>query len=644
MIKRDSIDRVIDTAQVDDVVGEFVSLKRRGSNMIGLCPFHNEKTPSFIVSPSKGIFKCFGCGESGNSVGFIMKHEQLNFPDAIRYLAKKYNIELEETERTEEEKQVMDQRESLFAITEFAKSYYQNQLMNTEDGQNIALAYFKERGFNQKTIDRFGLGWAPEGFHNFLNAALENQYDQDLLVKSGLIGEKKGNHYDFFRGRVIFPIYNHAGKIVAFAGRSLKSNDKGPKYINLAETEIYHKSQVLYGLNQAKQDIRKHDNCFMVEGYTDVISLSQAGVKNVVATSGTSLTDDHVTLLKRYTSNFTLLFDGDQAGIKAALRGVDMILPYEVNVKIVILPEDHDPDSFIKAKGYEQFSQFVEDNKQDFILFKLHHTLGGSTKDPVKRAEATKSVVESIALIPDNITRSFYVRECAEQLQVDEQLIHFEVNKARRQELKRKQQISAREKRQLDGIEQNQLDQPLQTDQEKLVQDKTYFIEKELLRMLLEYGTLDYDEEHSVADYVLHEIENIDFVTPKFNDLLAYYREKYVEDHQVGLDQFIHSDQQDIVQTAIEITSLPYDLSPHWWTRHAIKIAHEKEEIYHEEVIYTVTSFKLFRAQILLDEKIDSLKSINDVDEQIEVMLQIKNIKLIIKQNNDALKRNYYLH
>ncbi len=644
MISKESINQLLDLAHVEDVVGEFVTLKRRGSNMIGLCPFHNEKTPSFIVSPSKGIYKCFGCGQSGNSVGFVMEHEQLSYPDALRYLANKYNFTLEETKQTDEEKQMLDERESLYAITNYALEYYQDQLLNTAKGKSIGLSYFKERGFSDQTISKFGLGYAPEGFHNLLNEATSKQFDVELLKKSGLIAEKNGNQFDFFRDRVLFPIHNHAGKVVAFAGRTLKSDKKTPKYINSAESDIYHKSKVLYGLNFAKQEIRRKDNCLLVEGYTDVISLAQAGVNHVVATSGTSLTVDQVKLLQRYTNNFTLLFDGDAAGVKAALRGVDLILPEGVHVQVVLLPEHHDPDSLIKELGHDQFEQFIQSNSKDFILFKLNHILEGKNQDPVKRAEAAKSVISSIALIPDAITRSFYIRECAQELSVDEQLLIFEVNKLRREEHKRKKRLSNQEKKQLNEQEENQLIQPLQNDHEKLVLDKTYFVEKEILRVLLEYGNFDYDEQHSVADYIFYELEGQILSTKELQRVFELYALEYEKNKEITIEQFIKTADEPIVNTIIEVTSLPYELSHNWWDKHRIKVKHKKDEIYQEEVEYTTISYKLFGAQKLLDDKIAQLKQINDPAKETDLLQQVNQLQNLIKESNKSLNRNNYLH
>ena len=644
MIKRDSIDKLIDITRIEEVVGDYVNLKRRGVNQIGLCPFHDEKTPSFTVSPAKGIFKCFGCGESGNSIGFVMKHEQLSFPEAVRLIAEKYNFELEETEQTAEELQLRDERESLFIITKFAKEYFESNLFETEAGRSIGLSYFKERGYTEQTIKKFGLGFALEGFHNFLNHATEKQYEVDLLMKAGLIAEKNSNRFDFFRNRVMFPILNTSGKVVAFAGRTLQTEKKIPKYINSAESDIYNKSRILYGLYHAKTEIRKQDNCFIVEGYTDVISLHQAGVENVVATSGTSLTNDQVRLMKRYSQNITLLFDGDQAGLNAALRGVDLILPQDVNVNVVALPEEHDPDSFIREKGYEGFRSYVQDHVQDFILFKLNNQLKGKRKDPVARAEAAKSVIESIALIPDSIKRSFYVKECSEELQIEEQILHLEVNKARRSELKQRKKISDREQRQLNQLEEDQIISPAQGDHAKLLQDKSEFLEKEVIRILLEYGHYKWEEENTVIDYVLFELEGRNFENSNYQQLLTLYREADEKGNSVQVEELIRSDNQQMISSVIEITNSPYELSKNWADKHEIFIETNKEKLFHNEVIFVLSSYKLFAAQELLEEKIQQLKGKMELEDEIELLKEIQQLKDIIVKENEELKRNNYLH
>lgn len=644
MIKRESIDKLLDITQIEDVIGDFITLKRRGVNQIGLCPFHDEKTPSFTVSPAKGIFKCFGCGESGNAIGFVMKHEQIPFVDAVRHIANKYNFTLEETEDSAEEKQLRDERESLYIINNFAKEYFQHNLLETEEGRNIGLTYFKERGFTEKTIKEFGLGYAFEGFHNFLNFAIEKQHSLDLLMKAGLVKEKNTNHFDFFRERVMFPIHNTSGKVVAFAGRTLKTDKKLPKYVNSPESDVYSKSRILYGMYLAKGEIRKHDQCFLVEGYTDVISLHQAGVENVVASSGTSLTEGQVKLIKRYTQNITLLFDGDAAGLNAAMRGVDLILPQDVNVKIVALPENHDPDSFMKEKGYQGFLDFIQENSKDFILFKLETQLADRPKDPVNRANATKSVVESIALIPDSIKRTFYIRECSNTLQIEEQLLHLEVNKARRSEYQKQKKISEREKEQLNQLEESKITSPAQGDHVKLLEDKSNFVEREVVRVLLEYGHFQWETDFTVMDFILFELEGQNFQNPQYQKILTLYRDAENENQQLELKNFIKSDDNEVVETVISLTNSPYELSEKWTSKHEIFIETDKEDLFEKEVKFVLSSYKLFAAQQLLEEKMHGLKKLENEQVELQFLKEIRALKEIIKQENDTLLRNYYLH
>ncbi|NRB62798.1 MAG: DNA primase, partial [Saprospiraceae bacterium] len=398
MISQKSIQEVLDTARVEDVVQDYVSLKRRGSNFIGLCPFHNEKTPSFSVSPSKNIYKCFGCGEGGGPVQFLMAHDHLSFPEAIRLLAKKYGIELEETQKTAEQVQQQQKQDSLYIVNQFALDYYQDQLFHTDRGKSVGLSYFKNRGFKEETIRKFGLGYAPPGKDNFIQKALAKGYDKSLLQELGLVSRYDA---DFFRDRVMFTIRNLSGKVIAFAGRIMQKDVKAPKYINSPETEIYHKSDVLYGAFYAKGPIRKEDECILVEGYTDVISLHQSGIENVVASSGTSLTTGQIRLIKRNTPNIKILYDGDAAGIKAALRGLDLVLEQDMNVKVVLLPEGEDPDSYLQSVGVHAFKDYVQQEAKDFILFKADMLLRDPNLDPVKRAENIQDIMGSVARIPD---------------------------------------------------------------------------------------------------------------------------------------------------------------------------------------------------------------------------------------------------
>ena len=424
MIDRETIERIMDTAKVEEVVGDFVSLRKRGVNMIGLCPFHNEKTPSFTVSPSKNLWKCFGCGKGGNAVHFIMEHEQLSYPDAIKWLAKKYHIEIKERERTEEEIQQENIRESMFVINQYALQYFTETLHSSEEGKAIGLNYFRNRGLRDETIKKFSLGYSLEQRDSFAKTAIAAGYNPEIIAKTGVCySTEDGRLQDRFWGRVIFPVHTISGKVVAFGGRVLQTNAKAAKYVNSPESEIYHKSDHLYGLYFAKQAIMQKDRCILVEGYLDVISMYQAGIQNVVASSGTSLTTGQIRLIHRFTRNITLLYDGDKAGIKASIRGIDMLLEEDMNINVVLLPEGEDPDSYAQSHSTEEVEEYIEQNKVDFIRFKTNLLLDEVGEDPIKRAGLIGDVVKSIAVVPNDILRSEYIKKCSDMLNIGEQVL-----------------------------------------------------------------------------------------------------------------------------------------------------------------------------------------------------------------------------
>lgn len=451
MIDRSTIELIMDTAKVEEVVGDFVALRKRGVNMIGLCPFHNEKTPSFTVSPAKNLWKCFGCGKGGKPVHFIMEHEQLNYYEALRWLAKKYNIEIKEKELTNEEKEQQSFRESLFVVNQYAQQFYTETLHNTEEGKAIGLNYFRHRGLRDETIEKFGLGYSPERRDTLATAAIRAGYNAELLAKAGVCYKSDdGRMIDRFWGRCIFPVHTISGKVIAFGGRILQNNPKAAKYVNSPESEIYHKSDHLYGLYFAKQAIMQKNRCILVEGYLDVISMYQSGIKNVVASSGTSLTTGQIKLIHRFTDNVTLLYDGDKAGIKASLRGTDMLLEEGMNINVVLLPDGEDPDSYAQSHSTEDFEEYINRNKVDFIRFKTSLLLDEVGDDPVARANLVGDIVKSIAVIPNEILRSEYIKKCSEMLKVSEQLLVRETAKIR---IKRNEEI---QKRKNDNAEQPQ--------------------------------------------------------------------------------------------------------------------------------------------------------------------------------------------
>ena len=436
MIDQATVDKIIDSANILEVVSDFVTLRKRGVNYVGLCPFHDEKTPSFSVSPSKGICKCFSCGKGGSAVHFIMEHEQLSYYEALKYLAKKYNIEIEERELSDEEKQIKSDRESMLIVNSFAQEYFSNILFQHSEGRSVGLAYFHERGFRDDIIHKFALGYSLEQRDALAIEAKKRGYKEEYLLKTGLCLEGQNGYIsDRFRGRVIFPVFSLSGKVLAFGGRVLRKSDKLAKYVNSPESEVYHKSNVLYGIYQAKQSIVKNDNCFLVEGYTDVLSMHQAGVENVVASSGTSLTPGQIRLIHRFTNNITVIYDGDAAGIKASLRGIDLILKEGMNIKVVLLPDGDDPDSFAKKQSASSFTEYIKNHEVDFIRFKTNLLLDSAGNDPIKRAELISDIVQSIAIIPDTIVRSVYTKECSRLMEISEEVLLREINKIKLSQL-----------------------------------------------------------------------------------------------------------------------------------------------------------------------------------------------------------------
>jgi DNA primase len=485
MIIKSTIDRIMEATDIVEVIGEFVQLKKRGANYVGLSPFANERTPSFTVSPAKGIFKDFSTGKGGSAVTFLMELEKFSYPEALKWLAKKYGIEVEETVEAPENREEELRRESLMIVTAYAAKFFHESLLDTDDGKSIGLSYFKERGFSNDIIKKFELGYSPDQWEAFTGNAIKEGYQEQFLVESGLsVKRDNGTLYDRYRGRVMFPIHSFTGRVIAFGGRTLKKDKNVPKYVNSPESEIYHKSNVLYGLYFAKKAIREEDNCYLVEGYADVLSVVQAGIENVVASSGTSLTVEQIKLISRFTKNITILYDGDAAGIKASLRGLDMILEEGLNVKVVSFPEGHDPDSYVRSVGTNAFKKHIEENKKDFILYKASILLKEAGNDPIKKAEIIREIVESIAKIPDSIKASVFIKECSYILQIDERSLLSELNKMRQAKAKKdgqQQQTNTRYAPQPD--EPNFFDEP---DVQEVVKEE-YFQEKEIIRLLLLY-------------------------------------------------------------------------------------------------------------------------------------------------------------
>lgn len=575
MISRKSIDEVLDRVRIEEVVQDFVNLKRRGSNLTGLCPFHHEKTPSFSVSPTKNIYKCFGCGRGGDSVRFVMEHEAYDYPEAIRYLARKYGIQLEETQQDAESLKAEKERESVYKVLDFALKFFQKQLHETEEGQIAGLNYFQERGFRTKTIENFGLGYAPQSPDTFVNQALKAGFTTEILQRAGLITQVNG---DFFRHRVIFPIFNISGKVIAFAGRQLTSNKKSPKYINSPETEIYNKRKVLYGLYHAKKAIRDQDNCFLVEGYTDVISLHQAGVENVVASSGTALTPDQIRLVKRYAGRITVLYDSDPAGIRAAMRGLELILEENLDIQLVLLPEGEDPDSFVQKVGMAGFLDYVKQNSKDFILFKTQFLLKESGNDPMQKSAMLKDLVETLAHIPEAIKRSAFITQSAHLMRIDENLLVSATNKAVDEFLRQKRQGIPRDTDRSEGETQRKIFERESKNPDTQVYDFTdltdQYQERDIIRILLNYGDKNVADSNlnPLCRYMLAGLSDIidDFQHPVYKKIIEIYQSLLANNQVPNAAYFAKHPDPDIQHLAIELMTAPYEYAS--WDEHDIPL------------------------------------------------------------------------
>ncbi|HVV54866.1 MAG TPA: DNA primase, partial [Mucilaginibacter sp.] len=568
--------RIMEATDIVEVVGEFVQLKKRGANYVGLSPFSNEKTPSFTVSPAKGIFKDFSSGKGGSAITFLMEHEKFTYPEALKWLAKKYGIEVEETVESSESKEEENHRESLMIVSAYAARFFHETLLETEEGQNIGLSYFKERGFSNETIQKFELGYSPDQWEAFTSRAQKDGYQPEFLEETGLsVKRDNGTLYDRYRGRVIFPIHSFTGRVIAFGGRTLKKDKNVPKYVNSPESEIYHKSSVLYGLYFAKKAIRDEDNCYLVEGYADVLSVHQAGIENVVASSGTSLTVEQIRLIGRFTKNVTILYDGDAAGIKASLRGLDMILEEGLNVKVVLFPDGHDPDSYVRLVGTSAFKGYISQNRKDFILYKTDILLKEAGTDPIKRAEVIREIVESIAKIPDSIKASVFIKECSHLLEIDERALLSELNKMRLSKARKDaQQQSAK------AIEPADYLPPEELPAEPVAQKEEAHQEKEIVRLLLLYGSrvIDWDgiANTYIGPFMIAELGDVEFEHDPCKKFLAIYS-KELENGVLPEEQFfIHYPDKDIVDLTVTLLATKYTLSENWYEMHRILVPDEQ--------------------------------------------------------------------
>ncbi len=654
MISKDTIARILDTARVEEVVADFVSLKKRGSNYIGLCPFHNEKTPSFNVNPARGIFKCFGCGKAGSAVGFIMEYEKMTYPEALKFLARKYNIEVEETLPSPEDIQIENEKEALFVACSFAQKYFTEQLHSSENGKAIGLSYFKERGFSQETIEKFQLGYSHDEWRGFTEAALAAGYKIENLVKTGLTirsdkenADEKHRYFDRFSGRVMFPIHTASGRVIAFGGRTLKTDKKLAKYINSPETDIYHKSNVLYGLFFAKKEIIGQDNCFLVEGYTDVISLHQAGLENVVASSGTSLTVEQIRAIRRYTNNITILYDGDSAGIKASFRGIDLILEEGMNVKVLLFPGGEDPDSFSRKVSGQELKDFIRGNSRDFISFKTDILFKDVRDDPIRRAEFIKELIQSIALIPDRITRTVYVQSCARQTQMKEEVLINELNRLRKKQFEKKDE-AAQELQ----VPVYQAGQQAEVDLSDCEQQ-----EKEIIRILLNFGKeiirvgsedkigagekiipASTVHEISVAEYMVHDLtsDSFEFENPDYRKIFIVYAQAIGRQEVPDIDLFtLHTD-AGINRTAVHLLSELHPLSD--WSKKDIFVVPEQKRL-NEICEKAILTFKMKKISKIITENQKKIQQMEGDDAIIQLMNENKNLNRVKKFLSDKLGR-----
>ena len=644
MISQNTIQQILGRIDIIDVVGGFVKLKKRGTNYLGLCPFHNERTPSFTVSPAKEIYKCFGCGKSGNTISFLMEHEKYSYVDSLRWLANRYGIEIEESFATDEQRQQMQVADSLYIINNFAQQFFSKTLFETEEGRDVGLSYLKERGFREDIIKKFQIGYNPEARDSFTKAAIAAQYNTELLLKTGLVANRNDQLMDNYRGRIIFPVHNHSGKVLGFGARILKTNDKAPKYINTPENEIYVKSKILYGSYFARMAIDKADECLLVEGYTDVVSLHQAGIENVVASGGTSLTQDQLRLIRKYTNNLTIIYDGDAAGIKAALRGLDLALEEGLNVKLVLIPDKEDPDSYVNKVGASAFNEFVRSNRKDFILFQLEVALKDAGSDSTKKSEVVNSIAETISKInkaEDFTKQQDYIKQCSEILKIDEGGLHALVNKFIRNK------ISTQEKA-LPFEEAISHEENAQKAAATDYDDATFNLlfkdelqEKEFARVLLEHGNKKWNE-GVVAEFMLDEIldeglfDNTDVLK-----LISEYKKALDKERSIlNKNLFVYSNDPAISSFAVSLLNFPYEASEHWKREFSSSTGYQKKlfEQNYEDFLRSVTVGN--ETELMTFLKMDEDKTHIEVESALSY-LKLKKIKRMLLENQVDLEKKH---
>lgn len=664
MISQQTIQQILSRIDVVDVVGSFVKLKKRGVNYIGLCPFHNEKSPSFSVSSTKEIYKCFGCGKSGNSISFLMEHEKYSYVEALRWLANKYNVEIEETEISPELKAQYQVADSLYIINQFAQKYFSEQLFDAEEGQDIGYSYLKERGFREDIMRKFQLGYCLQERDAFAKAAVAAQYNPEYLVKTGLVVLRDERLMDNYRGRIIFPIHNQSGKVLGFGARIIGKSDRAPKYINTPENEIYHKSKLLYGSYFARQSIDKNDECLLVEGYTDVVSLHQAGIENVVASGGTSLTPDQLRLIKKYTKNLTIIYDGDSAGIKAAMRGLDLALDEGLNVKLVLIPDKEDPDSYVNKIGAEEFQQFVKKNKRDFILFQLDILLKDAGDDTNKKAAIANQVAETISRLnkaEDFTKQQDYIRRCAEILHIDETGMNNLVNKFIRDKVQKQEKLNQQNQPgQQGGFGQQGQPQPFGDhppddlfyddgfgnetgtqpsfpgDDTAALFNKDEQSERAMIRCLLEFGLKQWDDNRRIADYIFEESVEKDMLDNKdLVKVMEIYKIWYDEGIEPGPKNFIYHEDLLVSATVVSLMDTPHELSPNWKNRYEGKI-NTREDTFHQETFSVVNYLKLRKIKRLMDDNQKDMQRAHTPEEQMVLLHTHIHLK---KLEQDMLKQ-----
>lgn len=643
MIDPSTIERILDSANISDVVSEFVTLKKRGVNQLGLCPFHNEKTPSFTVSPAKGIFKCFGCGKGGNAVNFIMELEQLSYPDALRWLAKKYHIEIEEKEESQEEKALKDERESMMIVSAFAQKYFSRFLLKENEGRTIGLSYLRERGIRDDIITKFELGYCPDGKDLFTQAAQREGYKMEFLEKTGLTIKRDDWVRDRFGGRVIFPVHNVAGRVIAFGGRTLTNDKKVAKYLNSPESEIYHKGKTLYGIYQAKRDITRLDKCFLVEGYTDVLSFHQAGIENVVASSGTSLTIEQIRLIRRFSPNITIVYDGDDAGIKASLRGIDMVLEEGINVKVLPLPRGEDPDSFARSMSAGELTEYIKKNETDFIKFKTQLLMETVENDPVSKARLINEIVRSISVIPDTITRTIYIKECSRLMDVQEAVLYSEIRKIQNKQSedhtrKELQEIQIQASKPAVLVAEKKTVNPFETEEREIIRILLKYFHQEVFK--IEDETTHEVHTYTVGVYVLSELQNDGLVSinPKVRSIIADMEENLGNKDFDPVKYFTQHPDSDISKYASNLLAEKYIESKRW-SKGGAFIESEGELLY-LLVPKLIQEYKLKNVKMLLSQLEHQIKEAsknNDADKLMEYMNQFQNLKKVMKELSELL-------